>query len=170
MRHKSLTRVITVIILGATPMPQKKGHKTRCNHCRQGFTAKRVDTLYCSKSCRQKASRRAKKSITHKDPVPRVLLTCAHCLGEYECSATRHNKRYCSPACRQAAYRKRREELVTALSLVALVQGYAPELVREHTKTWSMKKLQIALTNAKIDEPASLLVASHAPSGYTHVG
>lgn len=86
----------------------------RCNECNRKYSARRVNSKYCSARCRQRvrrARRAASAGITvtvqqeyrfmhHKQ--------CVVCMKRY--FASRIDSKYCSIRCKQKAYRKRKSQ------------------------------------------------------------
>jgi ribosomal protein L24E len=69
----------------------------QCQWCKQEFSPKRSDAVFCSTKCRVAAHRASKPKFTQEK-------FCDYC-GSMTQPGQPH--RYCSNACRQAAYRKR---------------------------------------------------------------
>lgn len=141
----------------ATVQPARKVYTKKCAVCRQPFEAKRSTAKTCSQACRQKAARRAKgadpataaRRRLKTKKATKLVKTCQHCGKAFRTSAAASKRQYCQPACRQAAYRQRKAEAVGLLCIVATVEGYSAEAVREYVSSWSLQRLERALDNAK---------------------
>jgi hypothetical protein len=89
----------------------------RCDQCKQGFFARRIDAKFCGAACRV-ANKRPKPEWDVKRKAAALALEtkrgqrferhCDHCGRQFFVDGTRTNQVYCGAACRQKVYRARR--------------------------------------------------------------
>ena len=160
----------------ATVKQPAKVYTKKCAVCRSPFEARRSTARYCCQACRQKAARRAKGADPKTAPRRRLktkkatplVKTCLHCQKPFKTTAAAAKRQYCGQACRQATYRQRKAEAVGLLCMVATVEGYSAERVREHVSSWSLQRLERALAKASpasgVDWGLVATVASQPPA------
>ena len=159
----------------ATGQPARKVYTKKCKVCRSPFEAKRSTAKTCCQSCRQKLARRSKadprtaaRRRLKTKKATKLTKTCRHCAKAFQTTAAASKRQYCGQVCRQAAYRQRKAEAVAALCMVATVEGYSAERVREHVSSWSLQRLERALARASpasgVDWGLVATVASQPPA------
>lgn len=159
----------------ATANKPAKVYAKKCAVCRQPFEAKRSTAKTCCQTCRQKLARRSKgadpataaRRRLKTKKATKLVKTCQHCGKAFKTTAAASKRQYCQSACRQAAYRQRKAEAVAALCIVATVEGYSAEAVRQHVSSWSLQRLERALSKASpargVDWGLVATVASRQP-------
>jgi len=81
-----------------------------------GYRDVRVDKVYCSSACKQKAYRQrcgtdpvtARQRAVETKQGEEIIKSCAWCGEHFVATVAAAKQKYCSAACKQAAYRARR--------------------------------------------------------------
>ncbi len=96
----------------ATPKQVREAHQESvqsvCPVCRDTFTPRRSNAVYCSPKCRQKGKRLGKETVTRREKDDTFMRRCQAPSCSRSLIGMTARARYCSDACRvRAAYDRR---------------------------------------------------------------